>query len=92
MQWIHSMAKDPTTVFPGSKMKKLLQSLLTLRKPIVAAVNGDCVGLGASVALHCDIVIAAENARFADPHVRIGLVAGDGGWPLANDGPVGGGR
>jgi enoyl-CoA hydratase len=47
-------------------------------------VNGDAIGFGASVALLCDVVIAAETANFADPHVRLGLVAGDGGaliWP-----------
>ena len=85
LKWIQSMAKDPSIRFPGSKMKKLIVGLVSLRKPTVAAVNGDCIGLGASVALHSDIVIAAENARFGDPHVAIGLVAGDGGcliWPL----------
>jgi len=79
LKWIQSMANDPSIRFQGSKMKKLIVGLVSLRKPIVAAVNGDCIGLGASIALHCDIVIAAENARFGDPHVAIGLVAGDGG-------------
>jgi len=58
--------------------------LLELPQPIIAAVNGPALGLGATVALLCDIVIAAEDAVFGDPHVRIGLVAGDGGaviWP-----------
>lgn len=56
-----------------------------MEQPIVAAVNGDAVGLGATLALFCDIIIASEKARFGDPHVRVGLVAGDGGaviWPL----------
>jgi enoyl-CoA hydratase len=42
------------------------------------------IGLGATIALFCDIVIADEKARFADPHIVVGLTAGDGGaiiWP-----------
>lgn len=54
--------------------------------PIVAAVNGHAMGLGASVALLCDVIFMADTATIGDPHVRVGLVAGDGGvviWPLA---------
>src|SRR5690606_24157161 len=53
-------------------------------KPLVCRMNGHAVGLGATLALLCDVVFAAENARIGDPHVAIGLVAGDGGaaiWP-----------
>jgi len=53
--------------------------------PVVAAVNGPAVGFGCSVALLCDVVLIDENAFLADPHVSVGLVAGDGGavvWPL----------
>src|ERR687892_363547 len=48
-------------------------------------VGGYAMGLGATIALFCDVVVAAEDARFADTHVSVGLVAGDGGavmWPL----------
>lgn len=65
--------------------RQLLLTLANMEKPIVAALNGDAVGLGATIALFCDIIIAAENARIGDPHVKVGLVAGDGGaviWPL----------
>ncbi len=64
--------------------KRLLSGLLDCDKPIVVKMNGDAIGLGATVALFCDIVVASENARIADPHVKVGLVAGDGGaivWP-----------
>jgi len=64
--------------------KRILQSMLDCEKPIIARVNGDAVGLGATLALFCDIVIADRKARIADPHVKVGLVAGDGGaviWP-----------
>lgn len=64
--------------------KRLLQSMLDCTKPIIARVNGDAVGLGATIALFSDIVVASETARFGDPHVKVGIVAGDGGaviWP-----------
>lgn len=68
-----------------SGARRLIHNILGVPQPIVCAMNGDAVGLGATVALFCDIVIAADTARIGDPHVRVGLVAGDGGaviWPL----------
>ncbi|MER7127591.1 enoyl-CoA hydratase/isomerase family protein [Streptosporangium saharense] len=66
--------------------RRILETILSVPQPIVAAVHGYAMGLGATIALFCDVVIAAEDARFADTHVAVGLVAGDGGavaWPLA---------
>ncbi len=66
--------------------KQMIWDLLDVPIPIVAAINGPAVGLGASIALLCDVILIAESASIADPHVRVGLVAGDGGaviWPLA---------
>jgi enoyl-CoA hydratase len=66
--------------------QRLLTRLLTLPQPIVAAVQGAAIGLGATVALSCDAVVAARSAQLADSHVNIGLVAGDGGavvWPAS---------
>ena len=60
--------------------------MLDIQVPIVAAINGHAVGLGASIALLCDIIFVAESAIISDPHVSVGIVAGDGGtiiWPLA---------
>jgi len=65
--------------------RKIVQNILDCELPIVCAINGDCIGLAATVALFCDITVCAEDARIADPHVKIGLVAGDGGaviWPM----------
>lgn len=64
--------------------KRIVFSLLECEKPVIAKVNGDAIGLGASIALLCDVVIAADNARFGDPHNSVALITGDGGaviWP-----------
>lgn len=65
--------------------KQLVWDLLDVEVPIVVALNGPAVGLGASIALLCDVIFMADTALIADPHVRVGVVAGDGGaaiWPL----------
>jgi enoyl-CoA hydratase/carnithine racemase len=58
--------------------------ILDCRVPVIAAVQGDAIGAGANIAMSCDIVIMAEDARIADWHVKMGLVPGDGGvmWSL----------
>lgn len=66
--------------------KQLIWDLLDVELPIVAAVNGHAMGLGASIALLSDTIFMADTATIGDPHVRVGIVAGDGGvaiWPLA---------
>jgi len=62
----------------------ILHAMINFRLPVVAAVNGPAVGLGASLALCCDLVLMSERSYLCDPHVSIGLTAGDGGallWP-----------
>ena len=62
-----------------------LVDMLDVEQPIIGAINGDAIGLGATLALLCDIMVVSEKARFADTHVKVGMVAGDGGaviWPL----------
>lgn len=64
--------------------RRIVYRMLECEKPVIARVNGHAVGLGATVALLCDIIIAADHAKIGDPHVKAGLVAGDGGaliWP-----------
>jgi enoyl-CoA hydratase len=64
--------------------RRLVERMLDVEQPIIGAINGDAVGLGATIALFCDVIVASEKARFGDPHVRVGIVAGDGGaiiWP-----------
>src|SRR5713101_1383469 len=65
--------------------RRLIQNMLEVEQPIIGAINGDAVGLGATIALLCDVIVASETARFGDTHVKVGIVAGDGGaviWPL----------
>jgi enoyl-CoA hydratase len=69
---------------PGGA-RRLVERMLDVEQPIIGAINGDAVGLGATIALFCDVIVASEGARFGDPHVRVGIVAGDGGaviWPV----------
>jgi len=64
---------------------RMARSILAVRQPMIAAINGHAIGLGATLALFCDIVYMAEGARIGDPHVKAGIVAGDGGpvlWPM----------
>lgn len=64
--------------------RQIVDHILECEKPMISAVNGYAMGLGANVALLCDVVVAAESAVFADTHVNMGIGAGDGGqliWP-----------
>jgi enoyl-CoA hydratase len=62
----------------------IVRSMAAFPLPLIAAVNGPAVGLGCSLAGLCDIVLIESSAYLCDPHVSVGLVAGDGGaitWP-----------
>ena len=59
--------------------KRLVSTILDIDKPVVCRMNGHAVGLGATMALLSDVIFAAEGAKIGDPHVTLGLVAGDGG-------------
>ncbi|MET0430440.1 MAG: enoyl-CoA hydratase/isomerase family protein, partial [Microvirga sp.] len=77
---MREVAADPSLFIPSAAMaKRVIFSRLDLEKPIVAKINGHAVGLGATLALMCDVSFIAETARIGDPHVSVGLVAGDGG-------------
>ncbi|MEU4316868.1 enoyl-CoA hydratase/isomerase family protein [Nocardia sp. NPDC024068] len=86
LDWITSFLDDPVardeSIREGAE---IIEELLRFPLPVIAAVNGPAVGLGASIAILSDIVLISDRAHLADPHVAVGLVAGDGGaafWPL----------
>ena len=84
LEWIAGETPETreTTFFEA---KKIVDDLLSVPQPVVAAVNGPAAGYGFTMALMSDFSIVAEDARLSDPHVAIGLVAGDGGammWPI----------
>ena len=65
---------------------RIIHGMLDIPVPVITALQGDAMGLGASIALGGDIIVASKTARIADPHVKVGLVAGDGGclmWPAS---------
>jgi enoyl-CoA hydratase len=85
-EWFPSLQQPGKLEELKRDARSLIWDLLDVELPIVAAVNGPAIGLGATIALLCDTIFMAESATVADPHVRVGLVAGDGGtvaWPLA---------
>jgi enoyl-CoA hydratase len=66
--------------------RHLVETLQDVPVPLIAAMHGHAVGVGSTIVLSCDLVVACKGARLVDSHVKIGLVAGDGGvalWPAA---------
>lgn len=85
MQWFPTLRSIERIHSLRREGKQLIWDLLDVEVPIVCGLNGSAAGLGASVALLCDVLVMAESAVIVDPHVNVGLVAGDGGaaiWPL----------
>ena len=69
---------DFLNVAPGDRIDipvwRFLRALAACETPLIAAVHGNCVGIGTTVLLHCDLVVAEEGARFSMPFVDLGLV------------------
>jgi enoyl-CoA hydratase len=65
--------------FQIHEARTVFLEVINFPKPLVSAVNGPAVGLGCSIALLSDLLVMGENSYLADPHVAIGLTAGDGG-------------
>lgn len=85
IDWMQSTIDDHAEFeATGREAKDIVFSQLDLDKPLICRLNGHATGLGASLALLCDIIIGSDKAKIGDPHVSVGLVAGDGGafiWP-----------
>jgi len=85
ISWLKSMTENHAEFdIVRAHGKRIIFSILDCEKPIIAKVNGPAVGLGCTIALFSDVIFAAEDAVISDPHVSVGLVAGDGGaviWP-----------
>jgi enoyl-CoA hydratase len=83
---VEDIARDwETRVRVFREARDLVYNLVNCRKPVVAAVEGACVGAGLAVALLADISVAAPSARIVDGHTRLGVAAGDHAvlvWPL----------
>jgi enoyl-CoA hydratase len=83
---IVALQRDPVTRgVVLDQARRLVSEVMDFRLPVIAAVNGPAVGLGCTVAACTDVVLIADTAFMADPHVSVGLTAGDGGaavWPL----------
>lgn len=84
--FITSFLDDPAARYESLREgAQIIEEMLRFPLPVIAAVNGAAVGLGCSIAILSDIVLMSEDAYLSDPHVSVGLVAGDGGgafWPL----------
>ena len=78
------LSEDPAggSGISAASGRRIIYNLLSFEKPLIAAINGAAVGLGATLALLCDIVVMSEKAVIGDPHITIGLVPGDGGLAI----------
>ena len=76
---IKAMATAGTVEMLTGSFVEIFDGLRRIRKPVVAAVAGYALGGGCELAMSCDLIVAAENARFGQPEVTIGVIPGAGG-------------
>ena len=80
-----SIGSNPDAPPMMIEARQIVDHILECEKPIISAVNGYAMGLGATVALLCDVVVTSPSTILADTHVKMGIGAGDGGqliWPF----------
>ncbi len=66
-------------VYKGDYITRNWEVIRSIRKPIIAAVSGFALGGGCELAMMCDFIIAADNARFGQPEIKLGIIPGAGG-------------
>jgi len=76
---IKEMAEASSVQMLSSDLISRWDEIPHVRKPIIAAVSGWCLGGGCELAMACDMVIASETARFGQPEINIGVIPGAGG-------------
>ena len=80
IEWMKQAVREPEGFeIVTWEAKRIVYSMLDCEIPIIGRINGDAVGLGATLALLCDSTVRADHARSGDPHVRVGRNAADGG-------------
>ena len=65
--------------YPGNYIGRNWEHILNIRKPVVGVVSGYCLGGGCELAMMCDFLIAADNAKFGQPEIKVGVTPGAGG-------------
>ena len=77
---ISAMAKK---TFPASYAEDFItrnwEAMMQIRKPVIAAVRGFALGGGCELAMMCDLIVAADNAQFGQPEIKLGIIPGAGG-------------
>jgi enoyl-CoA hydratase len=68
-----------TDVYKGDYITKNWETIRRIRKPVIAAVAGYALGGGCELAMMCDVIIAADNAKFGQPEIKLGIPPGSGG-------------
>lgn len=66
-------------VYKGDYITRNWEQLRSIRKPVIAAVSGFALGGGCELAMMCDFIIAADNAKFGQPEIKLGVIPGAGG-------------
>lgn len=77
---IAAMAKYSfADVYGSNYISRNWETIRSIRKPVIAAVSGFALGGGCELAMMCDFIIAADNARFGQPEIKLGVIPGAGG-------------
>jgi enoyl-CoA hydratase len=66
-------------VYNSDYITRNWETIRTIRKPVIAAVSGFALGGGCELAMMCDFIIAADNAKFGQPEIKLGIIPGAGG-------------